>query len=133
MPTNLPMPRRSIVLRRGFARLCPNCGKGRLFKGYLTLVERCDYCGERLGHIRADDLPAYLTIFLVGHVVVGLMLVAVQAGIPNWLGISVSLTLTVGLTLGLLPVIKGVVAAHLWRLKLPRGSAEAEEIGNGRR
>jgi hypothetical protein len=30
------------------------------------------------------------------------------------------------MTLGLLPLIKGGVAAHLWRLKLPRGSVEAE-------
>ncbi len=126
MPTTLPMPRRSIVLKRGFACHCPNCGKAPLFRSYLKLVDHCDYCGEKLGHIRADDLPAYFTIFIVGHVVVGLMLTAVQFNVPNWLGISASLSATIGLTLWLLPKIKGAVAAHLWRLKLPLGSAEAE-------
>ena len=57
--------------------------------------------------------------------VVALMLTAVQMGVPNLIGISACLTLTVVLTLWWLPHVKGVVAAHLWRLKLPKGSAQA--------
>jgi len=120
------MPRSFVALKRGFLCRCPNCGKGRLFKSYLKLADRCGECGEPLGHIRADDLPAYFTIFIVGHVVVGLMLIAVRLGISNWIGIPVCLAATVAMTLWLLPRVKGVVAAHLWRLKLPKGSAEAE-------
>jgi uncharacterized protein (DUF983 family) len=120
------MPRRFLALKRGFSCRCPNCGKGHLFKSYLKLVDRCEECGEPLGHIRADDLPAYFTIFIVGHIVVGLMLTAIQLGVPNWIGIPVCLALTVAMTLGLLPMVKGTVAAHLWRLKLPKGSYEAE-------
>ena len=126
MPTSLPIPRTSVVLKRGFFCRCPHCGEGKLFKSYLKLVDRCDVCGEQLGHIRADDLPAYLTIAIVGHVVVGLMLTAIQFGVPNWLGISVSMALTIGMSLWLLPHMKGVVAAQLWRLKIPKGSIEAQ-------
>lgn len=126
MPTNLPIPRTSVVLKRGLLCRCPHCGEGKLFKSYLKLVDKCDVCGEQLGHIRADDLPAYLTIAVVGHVVVGLMLTAIQMGVPNWLGISVSLALTVGMSLWLLPHMKGAVAAQLWRLKIPKGSVEAQ-------
>ena len=126
MPTSRPIPRTSTVLKRGFFCRCPHCGEGKLFKSYLKLVDQCDVCGEQLGHIRADDLPAYLTIALVGHLVVGLMLTAVQMGVPNWLGISVSLTLTVVMSLWLLPHMKGIVAAQLWRLKIPKGSVEAQ-------
>lgn len=126
MPTNLPMPRRLLAVRRGFSGHCPNCGKGKLFKSYLKLVDHCEACREPLGHIRADDLPAYFTIFLVGHVVVALMLIAVEAGVSNAIGIPVCLAVTVAMTLGLLPLIKGAVAAHLWRLKIPKGSIEAE-------
>jgi len=126
MPTTLPMPRRSLALKRGFGGHCPNCGKGRLYQSYLKLVDHCDYCGEKLGHIRADDIPAYFTIFIVGHLVVGLMLTLVQLGIPTLIGIVSCLTLTVAMTLLLLPIVKGVVAAHLWRLKMPKGSVEAE-------
>jgi uncharacterized protein (DUF983 family) len=126
MPTNLPMPRTAVALKRGFFCRCPHCGEGKLFKSYLKLVDQCEICGERLGHIRADDMPAYLTIAIVGHIVVGLMLTAIQMGVPNWLGISVSMGLTIGMTLWLLPHMKGVVAAQLWRLKIPKGSIEAQ-------
>ena len=29
---------------RGLARLCPNCGNGRLFEGYLRVQPVCNYC-----------------------------------------------------------------------------------------
>jgi len=125
MPSNLPMPRTATVLKRGLLCRCPNCGKGPLFKSYLKLVDHCEACGEPLGHIRADDFPAYLTIAIVGHIVVGGMLAAAQAGVPTWAGILVSVVVTIGMTLWLLPHMKGIVAAWLWRLKLPKGSVEA--------
>ena len=126
MTTSVPMPSQSAVLKRGFMLRCPNCGKGHLFRAYLKIADHCDVCGEQLGHIRADDLPAYLTIAIVGHIVVFAMLSAVQMGVPNWVGITVSITFTISASLWLLPHIKGAVAAHLWRLKIPKGSIEAE-------
>ena len=128
MPTTLPMPRRGLAWKRGFACRCPNCGKGHLYKSYLKLVDRCEECGEQLGHIRADDFPAYLTIAIVGHVVVGLMLLMVQFDVSTAVGLTICLALTVGMSLWLLPRIKGLVAAHLWRLKIPSGSVEAEDF-----
>ena len=50
---------------------CPHCGEGRLFRSFLKTVDRCAGCGEVLHHHRADDLPAYLVVVLVGHLVVG--------------------------------------------------------------
>jgi uncharacterized protein (DUF983 family) len=126
MPTSLPMPSPFTVLKRGFLCRCPNCGKGALFRSYLKITDHCDVCGEQLGHIRADDLPAYLTIAIVGHIVVFAMLSAVQMGVPNLIGITVSIAFTIGASLWLLPHVKGAVAAHLWRLKIPKGSVEAE-------
>jgi uncharacterized protein (DUF983 family) len=125
MPTTLPMPRVSTVLKRGLLCRCPNCGKGPLFKSYLKLVDQCEACNEPLGHIRADDFPAYLTIAIVGHIVIGGMLGAAQSSVPTWVGILVSVLFTIGMTLWLLPHMKGAVAAYLWRLKIPKGSVEA--------
>ena len=59
---------------RGFLQRCPNCGKGHLFRAYLKQVDSCADCGEPFGHIRADDGPAWLTILITGHVVVGVAL-----------------------------------------------------------
>ena len=47
-----------LAIRRGFAGRCPNCGKGKLFRAYLKVADRCDHCGEDLHHQRADDAPA---------------------------------------------------------------------------
>jgi uncharacterized protein (DUF983 family) len=62
------------AMRRGFCGRCPNCGKGRLFRAFLKVVDRCDHCGEELSHHRADDAPAYFVILIVGHIVVALPL-----------------------------------------------------------
>lgn len=127
MPTSLPMPSASLTLRRGLMCRCPNCGKGALFRSYLKLVDHCAECGEPLGHIRADDFPAYLTIAIVGHIVVGGVLAAAQAGVPTWAGVLGSVVVTIAMTLWLLPHMKGLVAAWLWRLKIPKGSIEAQD------
>ncbi len=68
-----PTPPLSTVLGRGLRCRCPNCGEGPLFEGYLTVTLVCRSCGAPLGLARADDLPPYLTILLVGHIVVPLL------------------------------------------------------------
>ena len=66
-----PRPERPLgeAIRRGFIGRCPACGRGRLFRAYLKIVNACKVCGEDLSHARADDAPAYLTMLIVGHVV----------------------------------------------------------------
>ena len=51
---------------------CPHCGRGRLFRGFLKPVEACEACGEAMHHQRSDDLPPYIVITIVGHIIVGL-------------------------------------------------------------
>src|ERR1019366_4716522 len=57
------------ALTRGVRGRCPNCGRGKMFSGFLKVADRCPECGEELFHQRADDFPAYLVILLVGHIV----------------------------------------------------------------
>ena len=59
------------AMSRGLFCRCPNCGKGKLFASFLKVVKQCENCGEVMHHHRADDLPAYLVVVIVGHVVVG--------------------------------------------------------------
>ncbi len=107
------------IIRRGLQRRCPHCGEGRAFRGYLTVVDRCSACDERLGHIRADDFPPYLTIFLVGHIVVPMALVAEKSwSWPVGLHMAVWLPLTLILLLLILPVMKGAAVGIMWRLGL---------------
>lgn len=107
------------VLSRGFRRRCPNCGTGRLFRSYLKPVEHCETCSTEYGHIRADDIPAYFTILLVGHVVVPLAVMVEQLYHPaQWIHMAAWIPLTLILTLGLLPRIKGASVGVMWRLHL---------------
>lgn len=90
-----------------------------MFSGYLKLSDRCDRCSERLGHIRADDIPPYVTILLVGHLIVPMVLLVYQNWQPpTWLSMTVWPLLTLALTLALLPVIKGAVVGLMWSLRL---------------
>ncbi len=110
-------PKRDVwlAIRRGLRLSCPSCGRGRLLSGYLRQAEGCLHCGERTGDIRADDAPAWATILVVGHVVSPLFFVfatpKADATLVPFLGIA---TLVVGLTLFLLPRMKGLFVGIIW-------------------
>ncbi len=93
---------------RGLKQRCPNCGQGRLFAKYLKVAKSCDACGHELARYPADDGPAYLTILLVGHIVVAPLLIfpIVWEASLYW-----SLPILLGglalVTLATLPRIKG--------------------------
>ncbi len=103
---------------RGFCERCPKCGAGRLFGRYLKQVSNCSVCGEAYGQYRADDFPPYLTILVVGHIVIPLVLVSEMAGMSTLLQEMLWLPATLLLTLLLLPRMKGAVLGHMWSLGL---------------
>ncbi len=104
---------------RGFRRSCPHCGTPGIFNSYLKVHDTCNSCDAPVGEIRADDLPPYLTIFLVGHIVVPiLLLVEATYQPPVWLQMAVWPTFTLLLVLGLLPFIKGAAVGLMWYLKI---------------
>jgi len=100
---------------RGLRSRCPACGKGRMFRAFLKVADRCAACGEALHHHRADDAPAYFVILIVGHVVVPAALMAeVAYAPPYWLHAVLWLPLTIGLAVGLLQPIKGAIVGWQW-------------------
>ena len=58
------------AMKRGFRCRCPRCGEGKLFRAFLKVDDHCSECGLDFTPHRADDLPAYLVIVIVGHIVV---------------------------------------------------------------
>ena len=103
------------ALRRGLACCCPRCGSGRLYRAYLKINANCGHCGLDLETFRADDAPAYFTIAIVGHIVVPAMLILERAAAPDsWIHWALWLPLTLALSLGLLPRIKGAVMGVNW-------------------
>lgn len=103
------------ALLRGARLKCPACGTGRLFRAYLKVADTCPDCQEALHHHRADDAPPYLTMVIVGHVIVAGVLALEQAvAPPQWLHMALWLPLTVLLSLVLLPRIKGSIVGLQW-------------------
>nr|WP_280173017.1 DUF983 domain-containing protein [Hyphomicrobium sp. CS1GBMeth3] len=116
---NATEPTTGVTLLRGTMCRCPACGEGALFRKFLKVSETCEACGEELYHHRADDMPAYIVMSIVGHIVVGLVLwVEFQYGWPTWLHLSIWLPLTLGLTLALLQPVKGFIVALQWSLRM---------------
>ena len=108
---------RSIM--RGFTRRCPSCDTGRFFDGYTRVADNCSHCGEAFHHQRADDAPPYFTILIVGHIIVPGMLILERSLSPEtWVHMALWLPLTLALTLGLLPLVKGAVVGLQWALRM---------------
>jgi uncharacterized protein (DUF983 family) len=116
------LPKRHVwqSIRRGFAGRCPACGEGRIFGRYLKVNAACPHCGEELHHHRADDAPPYMTIFVVGHIIGTLMLLVEEfwPDAPIWLHALVWPTITLMLSLWLLPRMKGALIAYQWTLRM---------------
>ncbi len=109
---------------RGFRRRCPSCGGGALYRAYLKPVARCTDCGAEFGHIRADDFPPYLTILVVGHLVVPFIFLAERIGFSTGQQIALWVPATLLLTLLLLPRFKGAIIGLMWSLGL--GEAKSQ-------
>jgi uncharacterized protein (DUF983 family) len=108
---------------RGLKCRCPNCGKGRLFRGFLTPTSRCEVCGNDNTIYPSDDLPPYITVLLVGHIVVGSLLwVNLAVSLPVWLQLLIWLPTTALLGLVLMKPIKGAAIGICWATGIVRDS-----------
>ena len=114
-------PKRPIfeAMKRGFLGRCPHCGKGKLFRAFLKVADHCPECGEEFHHHRADDLPAYLVIVIVGHVTVGGVLGAERlTDWSSWVHLAIWVPITIILAIALLNPIKGAVVGLQWALRM---------------
>ncbi len=103
------------AMLRGWRGKCPNCGSGPLLKGYLKVNHDCTVCRQEFFHHRADDGPAYLTILIVGHLMAPLLHVVFVTWRPEPLTLFTVFSVgCVGLSLYLLPRLKGAVIGFQW-------------------
>jgi uncharacterized protein (DUF983 family) len=105
-----------IAARNALLGRCPCCGQGKLYRAYLKQVDACSACGERFGHIRADDAAPWLTLILVGHIFVPVMLVFVaMSTLSTWTLAVLWSAILAGLCLAILPRAKALFIALLWQ------------------
>lgn len=107
------------AMKRGWRGRCPRCGEGRLFRAFLKVADGCNTCGQDFSGHRADDLPAYLVIVIVGHLVVPVALyIETNYSPPVALQLAIYLPLVAVLSLALLQPVKGTVVGLQWALRM---------------
>lgn len=106
----------------GLACRCPRCGRGRLFKGFLTIAPRCEACDLDYGFIDAGDGPAVFVILIGGFIVVALAFwVEAVYQPPLWLHAVLWIPAILIVTLGLLRPFKALLVAFQYRNKAAEG------------
>ncbi len=64
---------------------------------------------------QADDFPAYIGIFVVGHLLAPVVITMIGSfGMSAWLTLAIILPVAVALLLGTLQPVKGGVIGFLW-------------------
>jgi uncharacterized protein (DUF983 family) len=111
--------RRAQLVRtalRGLRGCCPSCGARTLFRAYLKLNVDCPRCGADFSRSETADVAPYLTVFLIGLIATPLtfFLSLHYAPLRAW-AVAALLGGFLALALVLLPRIKGMLAALLWR------------------
>jgi uncharacterized protein (DUF983 family) len=122
-----PIDTLSGAILAGLSCACPRCGRGKLFKRFLTLRPNCEVCG--LGYAFADsgDGPAVFIILIAGFIVVGAALVTEALYQPPfWVHALLWLPLILLVTLGPLRPMKGLMIALQFHHK-----AAEERFGGG--
>ncbi|KIZ33481.1 MULTISPECIES: DUF983 domain-containing protein [Rhodopseudomonas] len=116
-----PADKRNVwtAMRRGLRGRCPNCGEGKLFRAFLKTADQCANCGQDFTGHRADDLPAYLVIVIVGHIVVPMVLwIETNYAPAVALQLAIYLPFTLIASLLLLQPVKGAVVGLQWAFRM---------------
>jgi uncharacterized protein (DUF983 family) len=115
---------------RGFFNRCPHCGRAPVFSRHFLVADACcAACGEAFHHHRADDLPAYLVILVVGHVVVGAFMGAeFVLALSPWQHLAIWVPVAIAASLALLRPVKGAVIALQWALRMHGFGGEEDRL-----
>lgn len=109
-------------LKTGLRCRCPRCGRGRLFKGFLTLAPRCEVCGLDFSFADPADGPAFFVICFccVPAVLFGVWIeVAFQA--PYWVHLFTTLPVLLLTCIPPLRPLKGWLVASQYFYKAEEG------------
>jgi len=108
-----------VAIKRGLRGRCPACGGAALFGRFLKTETRCPACGQNWDVHCADDMPAYLVILVIGHILVPFV---VMANLRFDLGMGVQMllwpTIAILLAMILIQPAKGAVIAFQWARRM---------------
>lgn len=80
--------------------VCPRCGKGKLFRGLMTIVEKCASCGLSFKAQDSGDGPVFFALIIVGFISVGFAgFIELRYAPPWWVHVATFLPFTCVLVL----------------------------------
>ena len=115
-------PARINAIRAGLLCRCPNCGKGRLFKGFVKVVDACAACGFDFTRLNTGDGPASFIMQISGGLVVfPTLYVQIAYNPPIWALLAVAVPMVALVSLALMRPGKGLMIALQMRNKMDGG------------
>jgi uncharacterized protein (DUF983 family) len=110
------------TLKAIFLGLCPQCGQGPLFDGYIAVGKSCRACGLDYAIFDPGDGPAVFGILIVGAIVAGLALwVEFTWSPPTWLHLVLWIPLICLLTFVFLRLAKSALLVLQYKHKAGEG------------
>lgn len=105
------------ALLRGARNRCPRCAAKPFFPKFLKPVAQCRGCAQDWTPQRADDFPAYLAIFITGHLLAPVIIALVSKGhLPLWVLFCIIIGAAIVMLGLLIQPCKGAVIALQWWL-----------------
>lgn len=126
MTEEIPADKFAWIMKSGWRGTCPRCGKGKMFRGVLKIVDKCDVCGLDYRFAAPDDGPAFFSLCIVAFPLTFLIVwLQVVYEPPVWFHLVFSVPfMAIGTLLPLRP-IKGWLVASQYVNK-------AQEAGTGK-
>lgn len=104
--------REAPLLTVAFGGRCPRCGRGKLFRSFLGVAEKCDVCGLGLaGHDSGDGPAFFIMLPLCILVAVAALVLDMRVQPPLWVHMVLWPAVIVAVVLLTLRPVKAVMIA----------------------
>jgi uncharacterized protein (DUF983 family) len=109
-------------IRTGPLGLCPRCGQGHMFQGFIKLSKSCEVCGLDFSYADPADGPAFFVqMFTCVPAVIFALLLEIFASPPVWVHLLTSLPLLLATTVLPIRPLKGWLVASQFYFKAQEG------------
>jgi uncharacterized protein (DUF983 family) len=121
-----PRGRQRLAFETGARGLCPRCGEGHIFSGFLTVRDRCEVCGLSYDFADPADGPAvFVQLFACVPGVIFIVMLEILARPGLWVHLAVGIPVLILTTLLPIRPIKGwLIAAQYLNAAQEAGSAQ---------
>lgn len=114
------------AVETGVRGRCPRCGRGHIFKGFLTVRQDCEVCGLDYSFADPADGPAvFVQLFACVPGVIFILMLQIVAAPPLWIHLLVGApVLLITTVLPLRPIKGWLIAAQYTNKAQEAGTAK---------